>query len=128
MTLSFRQLFALLIVLFTVLLCANSLFAWTAPAGSAPGSNSLPPINVGTSNQVKNGGLSVNALAVFGTVFVQNALGIGTSSPATALDVVGTLRIGDGGESCQSVSAGVFRYSTTTRAIQFCDGNSWHTL
>ena len=45
---------------------AGMVSAWTGPTGTAPANNVLPPINIGTTNQVKNGGLSVNALSVFG--------------------------------------------------------------
>ena len=40
--------------------------AWTGPTAPPPGNNVAAPINVGTTDQVKNGGLGVNSLAVFG--------------------------------------------------------------
>ena len=40
--------------------------AWTGPTAAPPGNNVAAPINVGSVDQVKNGGLGVNALAVFG--------------------------------------------------------------
>jgi hypothetical protein len=55
-------------------------FAWTGPTQSPPNGNVPAPINVGTSNQVKNGGLSVNSLAVFGNGYVQNQLTLGTGA------------------------------------------------
>ena len=63
--------------------------AWTGPTGTAPSNNVSAPINVGTTTQVKNGGLSVNALSVFGSGYVQTKLGIGTVSPVVPLQVVG---------------------------------------
>lgn len=40
--------------------------AWTEPTAAPPGSNVPAPINIGTDQQIKNGGLGVNALSVFG--------------------------------------------------------------
>lgn len=40
--------------------------AWTGPSYAPPNNNVSAPVNVGTTAQVKNGGLSVNSLAVFG--------------------------------------------------------------
>jgi len=66
-------------------------FAWTGPASSAPSGNVAAPLNVGASDQVKNAGLSVNALAVFGSGYVQSKLGVGTAVPVSALDVSGDI-------------------------------------
>jgi hypothetical protein len=41
----------------------------------------------------------------------------------TALEVAGTLKIGDGGEPCGAGVAGAMRYNGG--AIQFCNGTSW---
>ena len=46
---------------------ATLAFAWNEPTAAPPGNNAPAPINVGTTNQVKNGRLGVNALAVFGS-------------------------------------------------------------
>tara|TARA_B100000745_G_C20078269_1_gene368304 strand:+ start:221 stop:889 length:669 start_codon:yes stop_codon:yes gene_type:complete len=43
---------------------------WSEPTGSPPANNVDAPINVGSTDQVKNGGLSVDALAVFGDVAI----------------------------------------------------------
>lgn len=48
--------------------------AWTGPTSAPPNGNVSAPINVGTTDQIKNAGLGVNALAVFG-----NAILSGTS-------------------------------------------------
>lgn len=55
-------------------LCACALFAstvtlliaWSGPTQPPPNGNVAAPINTGTTDQVKNAGLSVNTLAVFG--------------------------------------------------------------
>ena len=41
-------------------------FTWSGPPSSPPNGNVAPPINVGSVEQVKNGGLGVASLAVFG--------------------------------------------------------------
>jgi hypothetical protein len=41
-------------------------YAWSGPTAAPPNGNVAAPINVGSTDQVKNGGLGVNSLAVFG--------------------------------------------------------------
>ena len=53
-------------------------------------------------------------------------VGIGTTAPATKLEVVGTLKLGDGAEVCGAAYAGGVRYNAGN--IQFCNGTSWSTL
>ncbi len=48
--------------------------AWTGPTSAPPNGNISAPINVGTTDQIKNAGLGINSLAVFG-----NAILSGTS-------------------------------------------------
>lgn len=123
--LSFRQLFATLFLLFVGLLAATALQAWTGPTATAPGNNVDAPINVGTTDQVKNGGISMNSLAVFGSSYIQNKLGIGQASPVVALDVNGSIKLGNGGELCQVISAGALRYNSSTNAMEYCNGSAW---
>lgn len=69
----------LLIVLFSVGLIS----AWAGPTNAPPAGNTPKPINIGTENQVKDGGLSVNALAVFGNMILSgtaNYLNFGTTA------------------------------------------------
>lgn len=53
-------------------------------------------------------------------------IGVGITSPSTKLHVNGTLRVGDGGETCSSSIAGSIRYFASN--MQFCDGFSWSNL
>jgi len=53
--------------------------AWSPPLADPPNDNVDAPINIGTNDQVKNGGLSVDALAVFGGTYIQGA---SSTSPA----------------------------------------------
>ncbi len=71
--------------------------AWTGPTQSPPSGNVSAPINVGTIDQVKNAGLSVNALAVFGNSQLGTAsggvVGIGAANSSGAkLEVTGAVR------------------------------------
>ena len=126
--LSARQLFSSLFILFVGLLAASALSAWTGPTAAAPAGNVAAPINVGTTDQVKNAGISVNSLAVFGSQYIQDKLGIGRSSPVVPLDVNGTIRIANSGEVCQAVTEGAVRYNSSTQVLQLCDGTNWRTI
>jgi trimeric autotransporter adhesin len=53
-------------------------------------------------------------------------VGIGTTAPATRLEVAGTLRVADGGEACAAGTAGGIRYNGGN--LQFCNGTAWSTL
>lgn len=65
--------------------------AWTGPSSSPPNGNVSAPINVGSTNQVKNGGLSVNVLSVFGNSYIESNLGVGVVTAGYPLDVVGDI-------------------------------------
>ena len=59
----------------------NYLFAaWTGPTQAPTGGNTNTPVHIGTTDQVKSGGLSVDALSVFGSQYVQGTIQIGNSS------------------------------------------------
>jgi hypothetical protein len=77
----------------------------------------------GTLNLPSNGlVVGTNQLAANG-----GNIGIGSAAPGVKLDVNGTLRISDGGETCTGgAGGGMIRYSST--ALQFCNGTSWQTL
>jgi trimeric autotransporter adhesin len=60
-----------------------------------------------------------------GTLIAGN-VGIGTTAPATRLDVTGTIRVADGGEACSATTAGGIRYNGGN--LQFCNGTAWSTL
>jgi hypothetical protein len=76
------------------LIAAPFVFAWTGPTQTAPAGNVSAPINVGSSDQVKNAGLSVNALTVFGNGVLTGSLGVGSSNvPGYPLDVTGNARV-----------------------------------
>src|SRR3989344_4708849 len=51
-------------------IAASLVLAWTGPTQAPPNGNVSAPINVGTTDQVKNAGLAMNALAVFGNAII----------------------------------------------------------
>lgn len=58
------------------------------------------------------------------TVFLEN-VGIGTASPQTLLDVGGTIRFADGGETCTGTIEGAQRYNASEKRMEICDGDDW---
>lgn len=70
----------ILIAVLTVALGTSYLFAaWTGPTQTPPDGNTDAPVHIGTTDQVKDGGLSVNALSVFGGGYFQGSVQIGDS-------------------------------------------------
>ncbi len=53
-------------------------------------------------------------------------MGVGHNAPITRLDVAGSIRIGNGGETCSAIFAGSFRYNSGS--MEFCNGASWQGL
>ena len=73
----------------------SALADWSAPLNAPPtcpagNAGCDAPINVGTSAQVKNGGLSVNAFTAYANAYFAGSVGIGTQPTAgNQLDVEG---------------------------------------
>ena len=64
-------------------------FAWTGPSTAAPNGNTDAPLNTGTTDQIKNAGLSLNSFLVTGSGAVTGNFGVGVLSPVHKLDVGG---------------------------------------
>lgn len=62
----FIQVIVSAVALLTVIVSASMVVAWSGPTAVAPSGNVAAPVNVGTDDQVKNGGLSLTSLAVWG--------------------------------------------------------------
>ncbi|KAB2937848.1 MAG: hypothetical protein K8F92_16440 [Hyphomicrobium sp.] len=98
--------------------------AWTGPTSAPPNGNVSPPVNVGATDQVKNGGLAINALAVFGNAIFSGAsryLNFGTSAGSAGYairDNAGTIEFGNSTGSWQ----GLLSRSSTFSQIRFADG------
>jgi hypothetical protein len=91
--------------------------AWTGPSASPPNGNVAAPVNVGTTDQVKNGGLGVNSLAVFGNSLLGGSTGsnaylnFGPTSGTNGYgirDNAGLLEFKNFGGSWSSIQATVF--------------------
>ncbi len=99
-----------IIALATVLSFGLSfVYAWTAPTVTPPGGNTAAPINTSATAQVKNGGLSVNALTVFGNAYIDGRLGVGTTTPSRKLHIVTNNSSNDGNQSqilMENIAAG----------------------
>ncbi len=115
-------------ILVVALGAAGLLDAWSAPIESAPGGTLSAPINAGSTDQVKDGGISLNALAVFGGWYVEERLGIRVENPIVALDVGGAMRPGYSGESCTGAIEGAIRYVEAIGEPEYCDGTAWVSL
>jgi hypothetical protein len=105
--------FLILTIILTAALSVNYLFAaWVGPTQAPPGGNTSTPIHVGSTNQVKDGGLSVNALSVFGDGWLQGDL-----------NIVGKIKVGN---SNASPIAGTIRWTGTD--FEGYDGTQWVSL
>lgn len=99
-------------------------FAWTGPTSAPPDVNVSAPINVGTTDQVKNSGLAVNVLAVFGDAImagVSSYLNFGSSAGAAGYgfrDNAGIMQFKDDDGSWTG-----FLPSTGVSEIAFADGS-----
>ena len=122
--------FLLLVIAFTFALSINYIFAaWTGPIQAPPGGNTPTPVHIGTTNQVKDGGLGLNALSVFGNGYFQNNVGIGTVSPQAKLDVAGNVNVAGKikvGDDSVSPTAGTIRW--TGSDLEVYDGSAWKSL
>jgi len=124
---SYRNLFVSLVSLTVALLASSAIAAWSGPSSSPPNENVPAPVNVGSGDQIKDGGLGVGALSVYGSGYIQNSLGIGVESPTSPLHVSGAARAdmfclgsscidswasaGGGGESVWSTNGSSIYYS-----------------
>ncbi len=103
--------------------------AWTGPTSAPPNGNASAPINVGNTDQVKNGGLALNSLAVFGNQILSGAsryLNFGPtagSSDYGLRDNAGTMEFKNSSGSW----SGIVSTSTTFAQIKFADGTTQTT-
>jgi hypothetical protein len=112
-------------------------FAWTGPSSSAPNNNVSAPLNVGSTNQVKNANLGVNGLAVFGNSILQagSYLNWGATSGTNGYgiwDNAGTLQFKNSGGNWASIQATVASlvntsnpsFNTSVTSPEYCIGGS----
>lgn len=108
--------------------------AWTGPSSSPPSSNVSAPINVGSTDQVKNANLGVNGLAVFGNSLLQASSylnwGATSGSPGYGIrDNAGTLEFKNSGGSWASIQSTIYslgggsQWTTSGTSIYYNTGN-----
>ena len=91
-----------------------ALSAWTGPTATAPNGNVPAPINVGSSDQVKNAGLGVNYLAVFGNILlsgVGNYLNFGSTAGTSGYgirDNAGVLEFKNSGGTWATIQSTIY--------------------
>jgi len=116
-------------VVLTAALGVNYLFAaWTGPTQAPTGGNTSTPVHVGATDQVKNGGLSLDGLSVFGGGYFQGNVGVGVVTPTEALDVSGNVKTTGGlkiGNTNDEV-AGAIRWTGTD--FEGHNGTQWVSL
>jgi hypothetical protein len=112
-------------VLFTT---ASVIIAWTGPTAAPPSGNVAAPLNVGTTDQIKNAGLGLDALAVFGNAILSGTsryLNFGDSAGEAGYgirDNGGTMQFKNNGGSWRS-----FLPATGVQSITFADGTTQTT-
>src|SRR3989344_5763221 len=117
-----------------VLLVGYAVFAFDPPTQAPPGGNVPAPINTGTSNQTKAGGLLsvfnlwVNSgLGVTGGATFGGSVGIGTVNPGSALDIKGILSL-SGSTSGYVGLAPSANAGSTTYILPSADGTPGQVL
>ena len=119
----------ILTLILTAALSVNYLFAaWVGPTQAPTGGNTSTPVHVGTTDQVKNGGLSLDALAVFGNGYFQGRVGVGVVTPTEALDVDGGAKISEGLQVGNSTNANAGTIRWTGGDLEVYDGSVWLSL
>ncbi len=87
-------------------------------------------VNIGMSGVSSGFGVAVaqwlNGVDAGDIYYNGGYVGIGNNDPDVALDVVGTLKVANGGETCAAGLEGAIRYNVGV--LQFCDGTSWQNI
>ncbi len=84
------QTFKILLTAVVISLGISYVYAWTPPPLAPPAGNTPAPLDVGTTTQIKIGGLGVNAFTANSASFSGN-VGRGVTNPTDKLQVNGIL-------------------------------------
>jgi uncharacterized protein (TIGR02145 family) len=85
--------------------------AWSGPTATPPDGNTDAPVNVGIVDQIKDAGLGVNALSVFGRGLFS-----------------GEVQIGSTGLVCDSNVYGTIKYNEDSNCLQLCTDPDWQDV
>jgi len=70
--------------------------------------------------------IAVAAPATYNFTYYPQRIGGSNSAPPTQLEIAGSIKFGNGGETCNSTIAGALRW--TGSAFEGCNGTSWTSL
>jgi hypothetical protein len=129
MTMSINRYGVSVVVAIALLAPLSTHAQWSGPSQAPTGSNVSAPLNVGSSAQVKNGGLSVNAFTAWLNAYFAQNVGIGVVSPSYKLSVEGILGPGtnvrgDGGYGGIDFSNNGIGYQYSAKIFTFKAGSS----
>ena len=116
-------------------IAASLVLALIGPTSAPPNGNVSAPINVGTTSQIKNAGLGVNSLAVFGNAILAGAssyLNFGPTAGSSGYgirDNAGTIEFKNNAGSWSNLSNSVLNVlgSGAVTQIKFSDGTTQTT-
>ncbi|OGG55028.1 hypothetical protein A3D62_03230 [Candidatus Kaiserbacteria bacterium RIFCSPHIGHO2_02_FULL_49_11] len=84
--------------------------AWSGPSAVPPGSNISTPINNGTTDQIKSGGLGAEVVSVFGQGSFDGEVIVGNSQAECDADLEGALR------------------HVASSGLELCNGEEWQAI
>jgi trimeric autotransporter adhesin len=95
----------------------------TNSTGLTVNASALPGVTNGYGVQVN---APTGATNNYAATFMGGNVGVGVLSPATRLEIAGSVKIGDGGETCGAGFAGALRYNGGN--LQICNGTAWASV
>ena len=112
---------------------ASVIYAWTGPTAAPPNNNVAAPINVGAIDQIKNAGIGMNTLAVFGNAIISTVSGylnFGDTVGASGYgfrDNAGTMEFRNSGGQWRTFTGALNGTVGPVQSIAFTDGTTQTT-